>query len=305
MLALRLPDFGSLLRSVRRHSLWFAMLAVLAILFRQVLLDVIKLSLSVDHYSHLIFIPCLSAFLLYRQRQDIFSHTALDRGFGVALAFLAVPALIFGSRASGTGEANGYLFARGLTLFVLVLVSFMFCYGARAFRSAAFPLLFLFLAVPFPAQVVQEIIVFLQKGSAAVCDVMFSLTGVPFLRRGDVFYLPNLTIEIAPQCSGIRSSMALLVTTLLAVHLLMQRWWKKALVVVSIVPLVLVKNGLRIVTISLLGVYVDPRFLSGWLHHSGGIVFFSLTLAIIAVLIRLLEPNSARSRQATAAGAAS
>ena len=261
-------------------------MAALALVFRHVLADVVRVALALDHYSHILVIPFLSGFLLYRDRQKIFSSTVPTPGLGLLVALPAV--LLFWHPPDSGGGPDGYLFARALGVFVLVLAAFIFCYGVKAFRAAAFPLLFLFLAVPLPLPMVEAIIVFLQKGSAAFSEALFALTSVPFLRQGFVFQLPDLTIEIAKECSGIRSSMALLVTTLFALHLFLQSWWKKWVVVAALVPIILFKNALRIVTLSLLSIYVDPRFLSGWLHTSGGIVFYLLALAVIGLVIRLL-----------------
>ena len=56
-------------------------------------------------------------------------------------------------------------------------------------------------------------------------------------------------------------------------------------------PLGLVKNGIRITTLTLLAVYVDPSFLTGNLHHDGGFVFFLLALAMLAPVLLLLEKS--------------
>ena len=50
-----------------------------------------------------------------------------------------------------------------------------------------------------------------------------------------------------------------------------------------------VKNGLRIVTLSILANYVDPGFLYGRLHREGGIVFFLLALGLLLPVYKLLK----------------
>jgi exosortase len=244
----------------------------------------------------------LTGFLLYWHRNKIFSNAAPAVGLGAVVAVTAFPLLWFGWRAAS--ESDAYLFTNALVLFVLVVATFISCYGTGAFRAALFPLLLLFLAVPLPANAVDVMIVFLQRGSAAVCEALFSLTGIPFFREGLIFHFSKLTIEVARECSGIRSSIGLLVTTLLAVHILMRSWWKQAIVVACVVPLVLLKNGVRIVTLTLLGGYVDPRFLTGWLHTSGGIVFYLFALAVIGILIRMLEWNPATAKTVASVRAA-
>jgi exosortase/archaeosortase family protein len=50
----------------------------------------------------------------------------------------------------------------------------------------------------------------------------------------------------------------------------------------------IVKNGIRIATLTLLSIHVDPGFLSGRLHHQGGFVFFFLGLALLGPVLWFL-----------------
>jgi exosortase/archaeosortase family protein len=96
-------------------------------------------------------------------------------------------------------------------------------------------------------------------------------------------------IEIADECSGIRSSISLLLTSLLAGHMLLENAWTKSVLVAVVLPLAVVKNGIRIVSLSLLAMHVDPGFLAGSLHHEGGIVFYLLALTLLAPILGLLR----------------
>ena len=81
----------------------------------------------------------------------------------------------------------------------------------------------------------------------------------------------------------------LLITCLLAAHLFLRTYWKLALFVALAFPLAIVKNGIRITTLTLLSIYVDPGFLSGSLHRDGGVVFFLLALALLAPILLLMQ----------------
>jgi len=113
--------------------------------------------------------------------------------------------------------------------------------------------------------------------------------------RVHLFALLGVTIEIAKQCSGIRSSLALVIASLLAGYLLLRSPWRKAALALATLPLLVVKNGIRIVSLSLLSIYVDPTFLTGRLHQEGGVVFFLLALVMMAPVLLFLQ----RSEQPT------
>jgi exosortase/archaeosortase family protein len=70
--------------------------------------------------------------------------------------------------------------------------------------------------------------------------------------------------------------------------------WKILLFVVLVFPVSIVKNAIRIVTLTLLSIYVDPGFLRGNLHHDGGFVFFLLALAILFPVLLLLQKSEGR-----------
>jgi exosortase len=128
------------------------------------------------------------------------------------------------------------------------------------------------------------------------------LTSVPYLRQGFDFTLPGVRIRVAEECSGIRSTLALLITTLLACHLFLRSSWKRLILCLVVVPIAMLKNGLRIFTLSTLAVYVNPGFLHGNLHKYGGIPFFAVALIPIAMLLIFLE-KSDNPRPAMANGA--
>jgi exosortase len=127
-----------------------------------------------------------------------------------------------------------------------------------------------------------------------VTFAIFKALGIPVFREGFVLTVPGVAIEVASECSGIRSSMALLITCLLAAYLYLRTSWKILFFALLVIPFSIIKNGIRIATLTLLSLYVDPSFLRGNLHRDGGFVFFLLALAIMFPILRLLEKSEKR-----------
>ena len=111
------------------------------------------------------------------------------------------------------------------------------------------------------------------------------------LQDGVLLTIPDLTLQVAQECSSIRSSSMLLVTTIVVAHLLLRSPWRKAVVIGFAVPMSIAKNGLRIFTIAMLTTRVDPDYLTGKLHHQGGIVFFAIALMCIFALLWVLRKS--------------
>jgi exosortase len=240
-------------------------------------------------FSQAPLIPVVSGFLIYLDRRAIFSKISIGWIPGSALivpGMIAVAAARFD--AGGLGAANQF----SLLVFGIMLVwagAFIFCFGSAAMKAAAFPLGFLILAVPIPEPMLSKIIFLLQEGSADVAEWFFKLGGIPYLRHGFVFALPGFTIQVADECSGIRSSLALIVTTILASRLFLRTTWRRLVLCAVVVPLSIFKNGLRIMTLSTLAIYVNPEFLYGNLHRRGGVVFFAIALVPLVFVLVFLQ----------------
>jgi len=270
---------------------------LLLVLFRAPLMSLLSLAFAsghdADQYSHVAPIPILSAYLILRQRKRIFSDTDFAIAPGIGVLAGGVVILLVAEFAHGMLNEHDYLCGLMASLVVLEMGNFILFFGIRAFRLARFPLLVLIFMIPFPTWVLERTVRLLQEGSAVVTAFLLTLTGVPFVQEGLVFHLPhNLNIFIAEDCSGIRSSIALLIASLLASDVFLYRGWTKLVLNVAVLPLSLFKNGLRIAILSLLSVYVDKGFISGDLHRDGGIVFYLITCAILGLLLwrlRMLE----------------
>ena len=273
---------------LKRWLLFSVWIVVSSVLFAKPLIALVRLSLTNDNASHLILIPFLTAGLLFIERRTIFNNLSFDPGGGIFL-FLSVIIAISVRWAGDKLIPDLRLSSNVVAVILLWIAGFAFSFGKAAVKSAHFSLLFLFLTVPLPNSLLERVISLLQSGSAEIADVLFNLTGVPVLREGLVFHLPGVNIEVARECSGIRSTMALFILALPVVHYGLHSLWKKLFFLTCAFFMMVLKNGIRIVTLSLLAVYVDPNFLFGTLHRDGGIVFFLLGLLLLLPVLLLLQ----------------
>jgi exosortase len=251
--------------------------------FRQLL----SFSLKNDFSSHILLIPFVSAALILRERAAIFSRVGHSVLVGAGILAFAVALRVFVDALS----------VKTAAIVLMWIGAFVLSFGMESFRRALFPLLFLVFMIPIPETLLRIIVSTLQRGSADATEILFKLTGTPFFREGLTFQLPRISIEIASLCSGIRSSLALLITCLLAAHLYLNTFWRKSLFALLAVPMAMVKNAIRITTLSLLSIHVDTRFIvSSDLHHEGGILFFLLALALMMPILWVLRRSELNSK---------
>lgn len=284
----------------RTRTLTFALLCTASVLFWwHFLITNLGLALTSEAHTHILLVLPLTAALIYVDSKYLDSkHTdskALgtdpqpSRGVGVALLVLALLIGCYGRWGMVATPSNAQL---SLSMFGLVLWwigSVLLCFGAKIVRVLFFPLCFLFWMVPIPEAALGWIVHFLQHQSALAARIMFSAIGTPVTQDGIMLSIPGLDIEVAHECSSIRSSLMLVVTTMVLAHLFLRSWWRKALLIAAAIPLSVAKNGLRIFTIGELGTGVDPGFLDGRLHHHGGIIFFGIAVLAVVALLWILR----------------
>jgi exosortase len=269
------------------------MLAVSVALGWRPLMSTLTLALRSDEYTHILLILPLSCALVYLQNLRRLPDFKPAVGAGSALLIVALLVASFARWGADGLTPNVRL---SLSMFALVtwwIGSVLFCLGVRAFQSLLFPLCFLFWMIPIPQFALDGIVHFLQHQSAFAARVFFGVAGVPVAQDGIVLSIRGVDIEVARECSSIRSSLMLVITTMVLAHLFLRSWWRKALLIAAAIPLAAVKNGLRIFTVAELGTRVDPGFFDGNLHQRGGIIFFAISLAIIAVLLWVVRRTEA------------
>jgi len=266
----------------------FALLCMAAVLiWWNALVSTFSLALGNDAYTHILLIPPISMAMVLLDRK---SHTwqpvpGIRAGCVVlALGLLArIAGLRWGRVDVFTGDVRLALEMLGLVMWWIG--SFVCCFGVRLFRRCAFPLLFLLWLVPMPDFVVNHVVELLQQGTAACVRILFTAVGVPVAQDGVALTIPGLTVAVAEECSSIRSSMMLVVSSMVMSYLLLRSYWGRALVMLAALPLCVAKNGLRVFTLALLGAYIDRGYLTGSLHHQGGALFFAVSLAGVLLLI--------------------
>ncbi|MEP6539239.1 MAG: exosortase/archaeosortase family protein [Bryobacteraceae bacterium] len=262
--------------------IWFLSL----LLFRVPLTSVISLALRDERYSYVLLVPFITLWMIWENRDHTFLAPRYRPGIGI-------PILVSGILSANLSQN---LFVSISAIVLVWIAVFILLFGLSSFQHIIFPLIFLFLIAPLPFSLMDKAVIALQKGSADVAFTLFKAAGVPVFRDGFQFSLPGIVIEIAEECSGIRSSTSLLISSFLAGHLFLRSNWRKAWLILLTIPIVIFKNAVRIVTLSLLAAYVDRGFLFGNLHKHGGLPFSLIALSLMALVLLALRKTERNSK---------
>jgi exosortase len=261
------------------------LVAISLVIWWSSLISSLALAQRDDQYTHILLILPVSITLIFLEWKSSESSAESRSSAGLILLIAAVVATVFARLQIFPLLRDEQLSLNMLALVLWWLGAFIVSFGTRAFRRALFPLGFLFWIVPMPESVLTPIIRLLQAGSVQSARSLFEAAGVPVAQAGTQITVPGLTIEVARECSSIRSSLMLVVTTMVLAQMLLRSVWRKVFVIAVAIPISAAKNGLRIFVLAMLTTRVDRSFIDGRLHHQGGIIYFLIALAAIILLI--------------------
>jgi len=263
---------------------------ILVLCFAQPLYELLRLSLKEEIYSHILLIPFISAYLVGQRRTMLpkpqSGAIALALGASLLpLGLLVVPYL------SNQDLSGSFLAIRILAFWMFLAIITFTTLGGPFFRIVAFPLCFLLFAVPLPPLFVDRMETISKIASTEMYAWMMDLSQSTYFREGFVFALPGLKIEVAQECSGIRSSLVLFIVSVLAGNLFLTTTWRRVVFCLFVIPLGFIRNGFRIFTLSFLAVHWDRAVLDSPLHHRGGPIFFALSLIPFCLVLAWLRKS--------------
>ena len=141
-----------------------------------------------------------------------------------------------------------------------------------------------------PGSWLDNIDTFFQYTSAATAEAFYQVAREPVLRDGLSLQLSGFGLRVAPECSGIHSTLVLFMTSFLADYCSWPSLWTRAVLVLAVIPLAILRNGFRVFAVGLsCCVHVSPEMIRSPIHHHGGPILFALSLIPFFLLLFFLR----------------
>lgn len=273
---------------------WWGQAAILLLLLGVLYFDVMRRLvlqwINDPNFSHGFFVPLFSAYVLWQRRHRLRELEVRPSWLGLAVMALALATLI-------VGVLGAELFLSRVSLLLLVAGLVVQLFGWNWLGATVFPWAFLFLMIPVPAILFNQIAFPLQLLAARTATGLLSLLGVPVLREGNVIQLASMSLEVVEACSGIRSLVSLLTLAVIYGYLLEPSRLRRTLLALAAVPIAVMANAVRVMGTGLLGQYWSPDKAQGFFHEFSGWVIFVLSLGMLFLFHTLLQRIGAKSAE--------
>ena len=166
----------------------------------------------------------------------------------------------------------------------LVAATVLTVFGRTWARQLAFPLGFLFFAVPFG----EGLLPILMEWTADVTVGALRVTGIPVYREGNYFILPSGAWSVVEACSGVRYLIAAFMVGCIFAWLQYRASIKRVVFVCLALAVALVSNWLRAYAIVLMGHVSNNRIGTGDVDHNlfGWLIFGAAMFGLFSIGMR-------------------
>jgi exosortase len=233
-----------------------------------------------DTFGYLV--PFISAWAVVRERKKI-----LDTPIGYSLwgwGFF-LPGLLLTLYSRTHGNALGACLAFPLYCYGLCLL----VWGKARSRYLLFPVFLCLLLYPWDALIESLVGFHLRLLSTWMAFGCLKVLGLGLSISGTLVKTKNFWIDIAPACSGLTNLKVLFLSGVVAAYLYQGSRWRKALLLMSTVPLAIFLNMCRIVSVGIIGNAFSPELAVSFFHQASGMVFFGLGLLCLYLAAELLK----------------
>ncbi len=280
-LAERLPLNGSLNGKRVEIGLFAVALAAGAALFWEAIGDLFYRWGLQEELSHSYFIPVISAWLVWENREKVRASVGEPSIVGVLIGVGAVLLMLVGRLI------ESFLFQQ-LALVAAIAGATAAFGGTSLLRTTAAPIAFLLFAVPPPFMLINILSWKFQEMSSILGVAMLQALNVPVFLSGNIIDLGDHKLQVAEACSGLRYLFPFLSLGVMAAYIARTPLWGKAIIVLSTIPITIFMNSFRIAATGWLVQRSDLSHTEGVLHWFEGWVVFLLCLAALFGVISAL-----------------
>jgi len=258
------------------------LLMALGIVYWPIVVPMVKQWAADDNYSHGFLVPFIAGYLAYMRRDELLSAEVRPSNYGLAI-------ICFGLFMLLTGWLATEYFTMRSSMVIILAGSVLYLLGWRIFKILLAPLAYLLLMVPIP-YIIYDAAAFPLKLFVTKASVLsLKALGVVVMHEGNVLMFPNITLEVADACSGLRSIMSLLALGAAYALVLHTKTRDRIILILSTLPIAVLTNCLRVIVTGILAQYFGSAAAEGFFHEFAGLFVFAGAVFMFVALGTLLK----------------
>jgi len=230
--------------------------------------------------GHGFFVPLVAGMIVWQKREELASTEIRPNWWGLLV-------VLFGAAQMVLGTISVELFTSRVAFVVTIIGSVWFLGGTALLKKLAFPLALLFLMIPIPGVVYNQLTFRLQLLASRMADSAIELLAIPVVREGNILELSTMHLQVVEACSGIRSLLTLTFLSLVYGFFFDKRLWVRVALFVSTIPIAILANSMRITFTAILS-QLKPELAEGFFHESTGWILFLISLGMLIAFHRIL-----------------
>lgn len=233
---------------------------------------------SRDDYSHGFLVPIIALYFIWVDRRRLKTLLVEPNLIGGLILTLMSSLMLL------MGVIGGSVIIQELSLIVMIPGLILMLLGKRYLMALALPLIYLILMVPILDEVIEKIHWPFQLFSATMSSTVLKIFNIPFFQNAQFIELPNIRLEVAEECSGIRYLISIIAIGIPLAHFSQKGWWRKIVLVVTAVVIGILANGIRVGLICIWAYYYGGYHVHGPLH-----IFQGLFVSIVGFIFLFIS----------------
>jgi exosortase len=256
---------------------WTVVVVLVLFVYWHVLSRLVNAWLEIPDYSHGLLVPIFACFLIWDKRKTLRNTEITPEWSGIAVIALALALLLL-------GQFGAELFVSRISVVILLAGLILGFGGWRLLQELRFVLLVLVLAVPIPTIIFNQMALPLEGLASTLATALLHAMGVPALRLGNIIELPNMRLEVAEACSGLRSLVSLFTLAIFYGYFLEKTYFRRTLLALASIPIAIAANSVRIFGTGICIQYWDADRALGFFHQFSGWLMFIVSLACLSLV---------------------
>ena len=235
-----------------------------------------------EAYSYCWLILPVVFFLIWLKRDELASTPSepswaglVPVGFGIVFFWL--------------GELGGEYFTMYVSFWLILVGICLLHLGWKKLKTIGFALFFILTLFPAPNFINTRIMLQLRLISSKLGVAMIQAYGLPAIRQGNIIDLGFTKLQVVDACSGLHSLISLIVLSLLLVYFFKDHIWKRAVLLLSSIPLAIVTNSMRIAMTAILYKHFGAGVAEGFFHGFSGLLIFAICIPVLLIEMKILE----------------